>query len=69
MNIRLSVGDKQTTFVRVNGKDKCVPNAWYFDDANAPTRFIACEQTCQAITSAPEARIDILLGCATITPG
>jgi len=69
VNIRLSADGKSTTFVRVGGKDKCLPNAWYFDDANAPTRFIACEQSCQAITGAPDARIDILLGCATITPG
>ena len=69
VNIGLRTGDKQTTFVRVASKDKCQPNAWYFDDLNAPTRIIACEQACKAITDAPDARIDILLGCATITPG
>jgi hypothetical protein len=69
VNVRLRTGDKQTTFVRVDSKDKCQPSAWYFDDANKPKRIIACEQSCQAITAAPDARIDILLGCATITPG
>jgi hypothetical protein len=69
VNIRLTTQDAQTTFVRVSSKDECVAGAWYFDDAAAPTRFIACDETCKALGAETDARIDILLGCATITPG
>jgi hypothetical protein len=68
VNIRLTSDDVMTTFVRVDSKDQCVPNAWYFDDPSNPTSFIACDQTCDEITKATDGKIDILLGCPTITP-
>lgn len=69
VNIRLSTDDEDTTFVRVDSAAQCQAGAWYFDDPAAPTRLIACEQTCQQLENVTDARIDILLGCATITPG
>lgn len=68
VNIRLTSGSTQTTFVRVNSKEECRPNAWHFDDPSDPQSFVACEETCKDITGATDATIDILLGCATITP-
>lgn len=68
VNIRLTSDTVMTTFVRVDSKDQCVPNAWYFDDPSNPTSFIACDQTCDEITNATNGKIDILLGCPTITP-
>jgi hypothetical protein len=68
VNIRLTNNDMQSTFVRVNSKDECRPEAWYYDDPSNPKNFIACDQTCQEITAATDAKIDILLGCPTITP-
>lgn len=67
VNIRLTSGDNQSTFARVRSQAACGANGWYYNDPNEPTRFIACEQTCEGIKTAPDATIDILLGCATIT--
>jgi hypothetical protein len=70
VNIRFTSGDQQsTTFVHVGSKDACVDNAWYYDNEEQPTRFIACDQTCARIEGDPDAQIDILLGCATLGPG
>jgi hypothetical protein len=69
VNIRYSSGDDKTTFVHVGSKDACIESAWYYDDESAPSRLIACEQTCEEITSDDDAQIDILLGCPTLGPG
>jgi von Willebrand factor type A domain len=70
VNIRLTSGDMQsTTFVHVGSKDACIDNAWYYDNEEQPTRFIACDQTCARIEGDSNAQIDILLGCATLGPG
>jgi len=68
VNIRLSNDDMQSTFVHVKSKDACVANAWYYDNEDAPTRLIACDQTCESIKGLASAQIDILLGCATLGP-
>jgi hypothetical protein len=69
VNIRFSQGSAQTTFVRVNSADSCRDDAWYFDNASEPTRMLACPTTCDAIKASSDAKIDVLLGCATIVPG
>jgi hypothetical protein len=68
VNIRLSSGEVQTTFVHVSSREQCVPNGWHFDDDIQPTRLIACGETCERIEAVGAAEIDILLGCATIGP-
>ena len=50
----------------VAGEDGCKEKGWYYDDPVAPTRVIACEQSCELLQSTPQAKIDILLGCKTI---
>jgi hypothetical protein len=69
VNILWSVDAAHTTLLRVGSKEECRANAWYFDDPSAPTRLIACEQTCSAITAEDNSSIDILLGCATVVLG
>ncbi|MBI4705223.1 MAG: VWA domain-containing protein [Deltaproteobacteria bacterium] len=45
----------------------CGPaGGWYYDDPVKPTRIIFCEGTCAAVRADPNAKIEILLGCATI---
>jgi hypothetical protein len=68
VNIRWTTASAETTFVRVDSEAQCVANGWRFDDAENPTRLIACPQTCDAIESQPNAKLDVLLGCATLTP-
>ena len=43
----------------------CVPNAWYYDDAAAPTKILLCPDTCQAVRAQASGKIHIVLGCAT----
>jgi hypothetical protein len=69
VNIRWTANDKQRTLLRVDSAQACRDDAWYFDDPSQPTRFIACEQTCKALTADPTTQVDILLGCTTIVPG
>lgn len=39
---------------------------WYYDDASAPTRIRACPGTCEQLRARPEAKVDLLFGCATL---
>ncbi|MBN1655374.1 MAG: VWA domain-containing protein [Deltaproteobacteria bacterium] len=43
-----------------------VSGGWHYDDEDAPTKIVACPQTCDYITSVKGATIDIQLGCDTI---
>jgi hypothetical protein len=45
----------------------CPPNgdAWYYDNASAPTKIILCPYTCNRITPDSSGQVDILLGCQT----
>lgn len=70
VNVQLtgpSISD--TTLGRVPSKGDCAADAWYYDDATAPTRIIACPDTCDMIQATEGAKIDILLGCPTIIIG
>jgi hypothetical protein len=52
---------------QVDGAAACVEKGWHYDNPDAPTRLIACPQTCTMLKATPQARVDILLGCATVT--
>jgi len=41
-------------------------DAWRYDDANAPTRILACPATCDRLKASPDATVDIVLGCPTV---
>ena len=68
VNVRFSAGSTSNTFVRVPSSATCIDNGWHFDDAQAPKRLIACPAACERIKAAPDAKIDVLLGCATLLP-
>jgi hypothetical protein len=38
---------------------------WYYDDAAAPSTILACPSTCEGLRNQPDARVDLLFGCAT----
>jgi len=50
----------------VASADSCKEKGWHYDDPAAPTRIVACPQTCDLIQSTPLAEIKILLGCAAV---
>jgi hypothetical protein len=68
VNIQLTSGDKMTTFVRVDSEAACRSDGWHFDDASKPTSLIACPAACAQIDAASDAKLDVLLGCATLLP-
>ena len=45
----------------------CPPNAdaWYYDNATAPTKILLCPYTCNRITPDSSGQVDILTGCKT----
>src|SRR5262249_31153475 len=68
VNIQFSAAASSTALVRAAALESCRPDAWYFDDPAAPTRFVACPALCEQIKAASDAKIDVLLGCATRLP-
>lgn len=67
VNVQLSsMSANAVTLGKVASDVACAQNGWRYDDPSAPTRIIACEQTCEMIRATPQAKVDILLGCQTI---
>lgn len=70
VNVRFTQdeGVEPVTFGLVASPDACGSQAiaWHYDDPSAPSRLIACPETCNAIKAAPRGKIDILLGCPSI---
>jgi len=50
------------TFPRLQSESSC-GQGWYFDDNSAPTKIIACPNTCAGFGSAV---VDVVIGCETI---
>lgn len=62
-----SAGGKQTIY-KVDGPGSCVEYGWYYDDPVAPTKILLCPETCAIVKADPTGRIDVILGCKSITP-
>ena len=66
VNVRATSGDGvKRSLGRVPSTDRCVNNGWHYDNNDAPTRLLACPETCDAIKDDAHSAIEILLGCAT----
>jgi len=56
-----------STLGQVGSADKCTGTAgWYYDNPAVPTRIVLCPSACSAVTADSMAKLDILLGCATV---
>jgi len=56
-----------STIGQVPGASACGSGGgWYYDDPEAPTLITLCPSTCDEVQADPDAKIDILLGCATV---
>jgi hypothetical protein len=60
-------GTKETIY-HVNDATQCdaTLGGWYYDDNAAPTRVIACPQSCTKIKAAAQAKLEVVFGCATV---
>lgn len=58
----------QTTIYHVDNVGACDPvlGGWYYDNPASPTRVIACPATCDMVKAAPQGRVDIAFGCASV---
>jgi hypothetical protein len=55
------------TFAQVAAESGCgTTKSWYYDDPTSPTRIHLCPSTCNTVLADPDAKLEILLGCATV---
>lgn len=67
VNVTYTAGDgTETRFTKVlGGAANCHESvSWYYDDEEAPSRIMLCPGACEAVGSDPDARFEILVGCA-----
>jgi hypothetical protein len=43
-------------------------DAWYYDNATAPTQIILCPATCSKVSADATGEVDVLLGCKSTVP-
>ncbi|MEY4508484.1 MAG: hypothetical protein RLZZ450_606 [Pseudomonadota bacterium] len=66
VNVTLSGGSAGSHALgRVPSLAACRTDAWYYDAPTAPTRILACPETCETCESGGYADVKILLGCQT----
>jgi hypothetical protein len=72
VNIQRSAGDSDpVNLVHVADKAGCKAvdrPAWYYDDAEHPTRVTLCPKACDDVVSDPRSSIEVVVGCATLGP-
>ncbi len=66
VNVELLANGTSSPLGNVASQADCpnFSNAWYYDDPINPTRIIACDDTCTAVTQPGVAGVNVLLGCA-----
>jgi hypothetical protein len=67
VNVDLLANGQKQRLGQVANAAECAThsNGWYYDDPVAPTRIIACPDTCTAVKGTGVAGVSIALGCAT----
>jgi Mg-chelatase subunit ChlD len=67
VNVNFTTGGVQQSLGMVVDEADCAAhqNGWYYDSPTDPTKLIACPDACDAIKTATDARIDIIVGCET----
>jgi hypothetical protein len=66
---RTAGGGSPQSIGQVAGPAECasVAAGWYYDDPANPTTIILCPDTCDEVQGDPEAQIDIVVGCSTVS--
>jgi hypothetical protein len=67
VNVKITTASETRTLGNVAVAADCAlaGGGWYYDDPSAPGRILVCPQTCTLIAGRTDARISVLLGCAT----
>ncbi len=53
------------TIPEVPNAAACAGKAWHYDDAAHPKQIILCPDACAAVQSDPDAKLNVVLGCAS----
>jgi len=57
---------KPSTFFYVKTAADCElqpEQGWYYDDPKSPTQVVLCPKTCERVSAASEAKMDVAFGC------
>jgi hypothetical protein len=70
VNVTLDAGGPEQTVPYVESASRCDPmrGGWYYDVSPAtgkPTRILVCPASCSRFKSAPDAKVNLVFGCAT----
>jgi hypothetical protein len=71
VEVTLEIDGTSIAPARVDGADACAPgqHGWFFDDPEDPTQLVSCPATCDALSTATAADLEIVVGCATVAAG
>lgn len=67
--------NKVNVLVTAKGKETspaydaaCAGEGWHYDDPKSPKQVKLCPTTCQKLQDDPDAKVDVIFGCATSGP-
>jgi hypothetical protein len=66
VNVRLTTASGVISLGKVANPAACVAKGWYY--GSSETRIVLCPETCTTARSAPQNRIDVVLGCVSQPP-
>jgi hypothetical protein len=68
VNVSFSTAGNTMSLGNVATQADCAKahDGWYYDDPASPKRIAVCPDTCKAIQAAKDAKVDVLVGCATV---
>jgi hypothetical protein len=64
VNVLLTIGGGQPSLLPQDAT--CQGAGWRYDDPASPSKIVLCPDSCAAVKDAEAAKIQILLGCATV---
>ncbi len=70
VNVQFDHDGIEEVFPKVQGPDECmnVPDGWYYDDEQNPTKIVLCDATCSKVQNEDDGEINVQFGCDTIIP-
>jgi hypothetical protein len=67
VNVQLTLDAAPQRLGKVANSAECVSvsGGWYYDVEDAPSRLVACPNTCAVLETQTNASVDVLFGCVT----
>ena len=66
LNVQVTANGGQTLLIYGASEAMCDPvnGGWHFDSAASPSKIVLCAASCSLVSADPQAKVDVLLGCA-----